>query len=138
MAEGAGLLNRFTVKSRNGGSNPPLSASFYWVFNTSLILSPDFHTDFHTGFLELPGRLSAESPEKNPKERDWNPMENSPASILEASLASATLPKTVGDQPEPVSPMEASGGNISTEVKISGMTQVFRSNPQPTEKRPES
>ena len=29
MAEGAGLLNRFTVKSRNGGSNPPLSASFF-------------------------------------------------------------------------------------------------------------
>ena len=28
MAEGAGLLNRFTVKSRNGGSNPPLSATF--------------------------------------------------------------------------------------------------------------
>ena len=28
MAEGAGLLNRFTVKSRNGGSNPPLSAIF--------------------------------------------------------------------------------------------------------------
>ncbi len=28
MAEGAGLLNRFTAKSRNGGSNPPLSANF--------------------------------------------------------------------------------------------------------------
>ena len=28
MAEGAGLLNRFTAKSRNGGSNPPLSAIF--------------------------------------------------------------------------------------------------------------
>lgn len=28
MAEGAGLLNRFTVKSRNGGSNPPLSAKY--------------------------------------------------------------------------------------------------------------
>ena len=28
MAEGDGLLNRYTVKSRIGGSNPPLSASF--------------------------------------------------------------------------------------------------------------
>ena len=28
MAEGAGLLNRYTVKSRIGGSNPPLSATF--------------------------------------------------------------------------------------------------------------
>ena len=28
MAEGAGLLNRCTVKSRTGGSNPPLSATF--------------------------------------------------------------------------------------------------------------
>src|SRR5580704_16547959 len=26
VAEGAGLLNRYTVKSRIGGSNPPLSA----------------------------------------------------------------------------------------------------------------
>ena len=33
MAEGAGLLNRFTVKSRNGGSNPPLSATFKRVFS---------------------------------------------------------------------------------------------------------
>ena len=29
MAEGDGLLNRYTVKSRIGGSNPPLSAIFY-------------------------------------------------------------------------------------------------------------
>ena len=28
MAEGGGLLNRYTVKSRIGGSNPPLSATF--------------------------------------------------------------------------------------------------------------
>ena len=28
MAEGGGLLNRCTVKSRTGGSNPPLSAIF--------------------------------------------------------------------------------------------------------------
>ena len=28
MAEGGGLLNRYTVKSRIGGSNPPLSAIF--------------------------------------------------------------------------------------------------------------
>jgi hypothetical protein len=28
VAEGAGLLNRYTVKSRIGDSNPPLSASF--------------------------------------------------------------------------------------------------------------
>ena len=27
MAEGGGLLNRYTVKSCIGGSNPPLSAS---------------------------------------------------------------------------------------------------------------
>ena len=29
MAEGGGLLNRCTVKSRTGGSNPPLSARCY-------------------------------------------------------------------------------------------------------------
>ena len=29
VAEGGGLLNRYTVKSRIGGSNPPLSASLY-------------------------------------------------------------------------------------------------------------
>jgi hypothetical protein len=29
VAEGDGLLNRYTVKSRIGGSNPPLSASFH-------------------------------------------------------------------------------------------------------------
>ena len=29
VAEGAGLLNRYTVKSRIGGSNPPLSAIFH-------------------------------------------------------------------------------------------------------------
>ena len=29
VAEGDGLLNRYTVKSRIGGSNPPLSAIFY-------------------------------------------------------------------------------------------------------------
>ena len=29
MAEGGGLLNRYTVKSRIGGSNPPLSASIH-------------------------------------------------------------------------------------------------------------
>jgi hypothetical protein len=28
VAEGGGLLNRYTVKSRIGGSNPPLSAIF--------------------------------------------------------------------------------------------------------------
>ena len=27
MAEGGGLLNRYTAKSRIGGSNPPLSAT---------------------------------------------------------------------------------------------------------------
>ena len=70
-------------------------------------------------------------------------MENPPASIFEAfiglsDLASATLSKTVGDQPEPVSPMKACGGNISTEVKISGMTQVFGSNPQQSQNGPET
>ena len=34
--------------------------------------------------------------------------------------------------------MKVSDGNISTEVKISGMTQVFGSNPQQSENRPES
>src|SRR5438874_1758769 len=29
VAEGGGLLNRCTVKSRTGGSNPPLSARFF-------------------------------------------------------------------------------------------------------------
>ena len=30
MAEGGGLLNRYRTKSSIGGSNPPLSASFFW------------------------------------------------------------------------------------------------------------
>ncbi len=34
VAEGAGLLNRYTVKSRIGGSNPPLSASFHQMILT--------------------------------------------------------------------------------------------------------
>jgi hypothetical protein len=33
VAEGDGLLNRYTVKSRIGGSNPPLSATFLMVFS---------------------------------------------------------------------------------------------------------
>ncbi len=32
MAEGSGLLNRRTIYSRTGGSNPPLSASLAWIF----------------------------------------------------------------------------------------------------------
>lgn len=35
MAEGAGLLNRYTVKSRIGGSNPPLSAKLFQVQGSS-------------------------------------------------------------------------------------------------------
>jgi hypothetical protein len=31
VAEGGGLLNRCTVKSRTGGSNPPLSAIFIYT-----------------------------------------------------------------------------------------------------------
>ena len=33
VAEGGGLLNRCTVKSRTGGSNPPLSAIFHSNLN---------------------------------------------------------------------------------------------------------
>ena len=33
MAEGGGLLNRYTVKSCIGGSNPPLSASKSLLIN---------------------------------------------------------------------------------------------------------
>ena len=33
MAEGGGLLNRYTVKSCIGGSNPPLSARSFILFN---------------------------------------------------------------------------------------------------------
>ena len=33
VAEGGGLLNRYTVKSCIGGSNPPLSASIFILFN---------------------------------------------------------------------------------------------------------
>ncbi len=37
MAEGGGLLNRYTANTRIGGSNPPLSASsnFFIPFPTS-------------------------------------------------------------------------------------------------------
>ena len=40
MAEGGGLLNRYTVKSRIGGSNPPLSA----ISIKPLILQPETHS----------------------------------------------------------------------------------------------
>ena len=33
MAEGGGLLNRYRVKSSIGGSNPPLSAMYSFVFS---------------------------------------------------------------------------------------------------------
>ena len=84
--------------------------------------------------------------------RDWNRTRKNGTGIRwkilrprfsSPSLASATwpqrpFPEIVGDQPEPVSPIKVNDENISTEVKILGMTQVFRSNPQPTENRPES
>ena len=48
MAEGAGLLNRFTVKSRNEGSNPSLSASFLLSFP---VLNDKYSLGHHpTGF----------------------------------------------------------------------------------------
>ena len=40
MAEGGGLLNRYTVKSRIGGSNPPLSATPAEITNTDIRMSP--------------------------------------------------------------------------------------------------
>ena len=40
MAEGAGLLNRYTAKSRIGGSNPPLSANFSFFFSQKLSNAP--------------------------------------------------------------------------------------------------
>ena len=40
MAESGGLLNRYTVKSRIGGSNPPLSAIFINE-NTQQIIGGD-------------------------------------------------------------------------------------------------
>ena len=46
MAEGGGLLNRYTVKSRIGGSNPPLSAKMRQVGNKDLV----FH-DFRFSLL---------------------------------------------------------------------------------------
>ncbi len=55
MAEGGGLLNRCTVKSRTGGSNPPLSASFKrpHFFDTefqSVPLMTDLSRDSHCNF----------------------------------------------------------------------------------------
>ena len=44
MAEGAGLLNRYTVKSRIGGSNPPLSATF--IFNSFVGLDLSNNTQY--------------------------------------------------------------------------------------------
>jgi hypothetical protein len=37
VAEGAGLLNRYTVKSRIGGSNPPLSAILFQRLTTKSV-----------------------------------------------------------------------------------------------------
>ena len=42
MAEGGGLLNRCTVKSCTGGSNPPLSARFSKLLYL-LLYSPHFN-----------------------------------------------------------------------------------------------
>ena len=44
MAEGGGLLNRYTIKSRIGGSNPPLSASLISIYPLR------FQTQQHEGF----------------------------------------------------------------------------------------
>jgi hypothetical protein len=49
VAEGGGLLNRYTVKSCIGGSNPPLSAS---SSTTSLSISAYSHT--HLTVLQFP------------------------------------------------------------------------------------
>ena len=140
MAEGAGLLNRFTVKSRNGGSNPPLSASFYWGFQQFV----DFSTKFSHRFprsSKFP-RISRTAqrtepgtkPEKTGLESDGK---FSDLHLIGPHWPQRLFPKKVSDQPEPVSPMKACGGNISTEVKISGMAQIFRSNPPPTENCPD-
>ena len=37
VAECCGLLNRYTVKSRIGGSNPPLSAISSWHYGRALL-----------------------------------------------------------------------------------------------------
>ena len=70
MAEGAGLLNRFTVKSRNGGSNPPLSASFYWGFNNSLILPTNFPRKFPKSSSTAQRREPGTEPERTGLESD--------------------------------------------------------------------
>jgi hypothetical protein len=51
VAEGGGLLNRYTVKSRIGGSNPPLSAILDPPFRTSsLALRPSLTHLKHTWY----------------------------------------------------------------------------------------
>src|SRR6516162_8426592 len=46
VAEGGGLLNRYTVKSRIGGSNPPLSASPFAPFCIPLLAFSIKHPAF--------------------------------------------------------------------------------------------
>ena len=135
MAEGAGLLNRFTVKSRNGGSNPPLSASFYWGFQQSVDSSTKFPHKFPRRSRTAQRREPGTEPERTGLESDGK---FSGLDFRVLHWPQRPFPKMVGDQPEPVSPMKACDGNISTEVKISGMAQIFRSNPPPTENCPES
>ena len=50
MAEGGGLLNRYTAKSGIGGSNPPLSASYFLCKpGDSLLYQPGFARIGKTG-----------------------------------------------------------------------------------------
>ena len=53
MAEGGGLLNRYTVKSRIGGSNPPLSAILDYQQLTQDTGPP--HNGFACQIQESPG-----------------------------------------------------------------------------------
>ncbi len=53
MAEGGGLLNRYTVKSRIGGSNPPLSATFFHILRRWQVAEAYHLKDKHLGLTEL-------------------------------------------------------------------------------------
>ena len=63
MAEGAGLLNRYTVKSRIGGSNPPLSATLifngFMVFMGLVATSSGNKSTYIQGYLPMSFRAES-------------------------------------------------------------------------------
>ena len=72
MAEGGGLLNRYTVKSRIGGSNPPLTANSHIqpAFTPCLFPSPT-HASLNDWIARETVRLSGDAPDLFNEAVEW-------------------------------------------------------------------